>query len=174
MQETMRRASLAICHNTVYRRKIRSIKCLDGQRENISRSNGRLIWVDHSLKKAEYWTNLPHDRIFAQVCHKSTERKDLHGRHTPNALSLWREAGCPCAPYLKARVQRGINEYSSTVDVIKSHEKDLLFALPARPGIGRSHRRSSPETGRLQRTAQRHRACTARQEEVESHQAPAR
>ena len=39
-------------------------------------------------------------------------------------VSLWREAGCPCAPYLKALMPRGIDEYSSTVAVIKPREKE--------------------------------------------------
>ena len=73
-------------------------------------------------------------------------------------VSLWREAGCPCAPYLKALMPRWIDEYSSTVVVIKAREKEQLLAMSARtiarlleneprvkPGWSRSNKRSGAQ-----------------------------
>ena len=45
---------------------------------------------------------------------------------------IWREAGCPCAPYFKAAAEQWISEYSQTVALIKPADKELLLTMSDR------------------------------------------
>ena len=70
----------------------------------------------------KYVTHLPNGKIRFHVRKGRGKTCTDAVRRTP--VSLWREAGCPCVPYLEARVPTAV--------MIKAREKEQLLALSAR------------------------------------------
>jgi len=51
--------------------------------------------------------------------------------------AVWREAGCPCAPYLKADIARWVEEYAAFVATVAPEVRENILRMSA-PTMGRA------------------------------------